>query len=323
MVDLFGSFQACGYSLRSAGRYIHFRDRWRATLDAWPGPVARAFRSHLRSVKRMGGSVATLPPYWIAFAEALARREKLSPRRLEDVLWATTCLAHALRIEDDLLDDDAPVDLAVFAPALLYGEADRTLARHFPHRSPFWSDYRRLIRITIEAIARASDLQQRRTGNPALLARLYIRECALFTIPLVAICRLAGTRQALRRIVAAAEHCAVVGHAIDDLQDVDRDLASHRVNLAAAFLLDKPPARNVADDTLRTRVASQILFSRRLSAFFVFLHGHLAAADDSVVALHLSAAHRYIRMYRSALLTWEEALQHERRASVVRLLQSR
>jgi hypothetical protein len=292
-------------------------------LKAWPRPIARAFRSHLGSVHRMGGSTGTLPPYWVAFADALARREKVSSRCLENLLWATTCLAHALRIEDDLLDKDVPVDLAVFAPAFLYGEADRALARHFPHRSPFWPAYRRLIRTTIEAIALASDAQQGRAGTPALLARLYVRECALFTIPLAAICRLAGKPRSLRHIVKAAEHCAVVGHAIDDLQDVDRDLAAHRINLAAAFLLETVPARQGSDDALPIGVASQILFSRRLKDFFAFLYRHLAAADVSLAALHLSGAHRYIRMYRSALLAWEEALQHERSASVVRLLQSR
>jgi hypothetical protein len=300
-----------------------FRNRWRDTLADWPRPIARAFTSHLRSIRAKGGSTGSLPPYWVALSSAFGRSRHLRIRTVDDILWATTCLAHALRIEDDLLDGDAVLDVAIFAPALLYVEADHTFARYFAHRSKFWTTYHRLIRSTIEGIALASDAQRGRKKSPRTLARLYMRECDLFTIPLAALCHLSGTLSPLPHLVKAAEHFAVVGQAIDDLVDIEPDLQAGRVNLAALYLLGNQRTTGAAHQELRRHVASKILLSDRLHGFFTFLHRHLADAREAVAPLHLSGVDRYIHSYRSSLLTWEEALQSERSASVVRLLQSR
>ncbi len=315
--------QTTGQILTPVASNERFRNRWRDTLDDWPRPIARAFTSHLRSVRAKGGSTGTLPPYWVALASGFGRSRHLHIRTVDDMLWATTCLAHAIRIEDDLLDGDAIIDVAIFAPALLYVEADHLFSRYFAHQSKFWNSYHRLIRSTIEGIALASEAQRSPKNSPRRLAHLYIRECDLFIIPLTALCHLLRSLSPLPRLVKAAQHLAVVGQAVDDLVDIEPDLQAGRENLAALFLLGNRRTPGAAHDALRQRIAQTLLFSNRLRKFFAFLHRHIICAEEAIAALHLSGADRYIISYRSSLLAWEEALQGERSASVVRLLQSR
>ncbi len=228
---------------------------------------------------------------------------------------------HAIRIEDDILDRDAPPDLSLLASPLLYGEADDTLARHVPRGAAFWGTYRSALLTTIRGIAAAAEAQRSRR-SPTRLARLYVMECTVFTIPLTAIAHLSGLQRMLPRLLAAAGRLAIAGHAVDDLVDIDEDLCNRRVNLAAAILIGSPSRRPASPRSLRSLVASHMLLSPRLQMLFDSLNRQVQAARTALTPLHLSGIDEYIEEYACALRQWEEEMQRRRGKLVVGLMRA-
>jgi hypothetical protein len=291
-------------------------------LRRWPSPIARAFRSHINAISTKGGR-SSLPPFWIPLSTALARHLDVSTRIVNGFLWATTCLAHAIRVEDDLFDHDAAPDLALFAAPLLYHEAERTLACYFNPRSQFWRKYRAALSTTVQGIALAARMQHRNRRSPATLGRLYAMECAIFTLPLEALCAFTGTQRIVKRVVKAAAHLAIAGQTIDDLVDIDDDLGAGRTNLAAVILCETSPSGPGTTDALRAETAAALLFSPRLRRIFAFIHHHLDAAEADLEPLHLSWFDDYIEAYASTLQRWEEELQRARGRLAVQILRKK
>lgn len=296
-----------------------FEKRWRLLLNQWPDQIARAFRAHMHTITRKGGSSA-LPPFWIPLSHALARREGLPRHIAEDLLWATTCLSHAIRMEDDLLDGDTRADLSVFAAPLLYNETHRLLRGYFSSRSAFWESYRLSLHTTLLGIAGAAHSQRRQKCTPATLMRFYSMQCAIFNVPLFALCRLSGNRRILPRLRTAAHHLAIAGHMIDDLMDINEDLHDGRMNSAAAFLLGHLQEQCQTPGDIRARTAEALLFSPRLRNLFSCIHSRLTRANSALAILHLTGFDQYIRTYGSALRRWEEELQRSRGTLVVHFL---
>jgi hypothetical protein len=239
------------------------------------------------------------------------------------VLWATTCLSFAVRIQDDVFDHDADASVSLFAALLLQKESDLLLARYFPPASAFWPAYTRLIGTTIDGIARTAAAHRRPRSSIATIARMYMRECAIFAIPLTAVATLAYTRRRLPQLMEAANHLALAGQAVDDLSDIQEDLQREKVNLAALFLLDDRRTTSRRTGPLQAHIAQQFLFSNRMSAFFAYLRKHLDKAGVLVHDAHLDGAAAYIAAYHATLSRWENALQHARSVSLERIVRSR
>lgn len=276
----------------------------------------------MHTIAQKGGS-SPLPPFWIPLSLALSRREGLQRHIPEDLLWATTCLSHAIRMEDDLLDRDTRVDMSVFAAPLLYHETHRVLRRYFPPRSTFWKSYRSSLYATLQGIAGAAHIQRRQRCTPATLMRFYAMECAIFNIPIFALCRLSGNHRLLPRLRTAARHLAIAGHMIDDLMDINEDLHEGRMNSAAAFLLGRLPEPCQTPGEIRARAAETLLFSPRLRDLFAAIRSRLNRTHSALATLHLIGFDHYISAYGSALRRWEEELQRSRGTLVVHIFRGR
>ncbi len=278
---------------------------------------------HLRSLHRQGGSSGSLPPYWVPLAAAYGRAEHIPGRTIDDLLWATTCLSFAVRIQDDVFDHDADAGISLFAAPLLQKEADLLLARYFPPASAFWPAYTGMIGTTIDGIARTAEIHRNPRASIATVARMYMRECAIFAIPLAAVAAIAHRRRVPQYLMEAANHCALVGQAVDDLTDIQEDLQREKVNLAALFLIGDRRPTGPRTGPLQVHIAQRILFSNRMAAFFSYLRKHLDKAGSLLHDARMDDAEAYISSYRAALSRWENAAQYARSVSLDRIVRSR
>lgn len=299
--------------------------RLQRCLARWPAPLRRALRRYLAS--RPGGfrgrrrhSRAAGWPGWLALpvwlhAYCAPGRTAAARAWLGDVQWAQYCLFLFIRIHDDFVDrQGVRAPELVFAADRLLFEAETCLAGRL-REGAFWRLYRRLVTSSLEAIASADALQQRRRFSTKALLEEYARVSSVLKVGAAAVCVACGQQARLPLVERLADELAVANQIIDDLMDVDEDLARGRVNYAAAVLAGRG-RRPGNPRHLRTLIERRALRTDGLFLIVREARRHIARADRAAAALNLAEARRHIANLDADLVRLERLVHRAQVAAL-------
>jgi len=239
---------------------------------------------------------------------------------LSDVLWGQVCLYYAVRIQDDLFDQEGirgeriPESL-IFASDQLLIEAHRLFAEHFAGRSRFWEIYRNAVRTSTLAIVEVDRLQRQPDGDPKQLLQRYARVSAVFKVGSAAACVRTNRLRDFAAVEEFADDIAIGAQILDDLQDLSEDISRNRYNVAAVLLLNERMSNeggeNGRGDTYRELVR-ELLFGERGGDVLNLACEHFRKAGEALAPLGLASGVTYVKRYIEAVAAMEEALHQQR-----------
>lgn len=288
-------------------------------LAQWPPPLRRAVRRYLASrpgwipgrtrPPRSAGRPAWLElPIWLYARFAPGRPFSTASKWLRDVQWAQYCLFLFVRIHDDFVDEQGErlPELVVAADRLLF-EAETCLARRFSGDA-FWGCYRRLLATSLEAIATVAALQRRRRSSTKALLEQYARVSSVFKVGAAAVCVACRRSSALPFVERLADELAVANQIVDDLMDIEEDLARGRVNYAATVLAGDRRGRLPSGRHLVAVIARRAFATDGLAVIVAEARRHVAEARRAAAALDLPEAVSCIARFDAELARLDEQL---------------
>lgn len=234
--------------------------------------------------------------YWLLFPEWMAPE---GGEALDDVLWAQYCIYGLLRIQDDVIDGDAPDPHLAVAGNHLALESGRVLRRHFDSESEIWAWYGTAMAQTSDALVAIDRRQGRsqRQGENDLQLFAHLSRC--LTVAMRAAVLLVTPEDHWRRWLQVLDHLAIAGQILDDFHDLKGDLARGSLNYAAWFLTH--PVFSPHVEATEAVIASNLATSDRLSHLFDQVRRHLdgaagllRAADDPRHAAYVARFHRTV-----------------------------
>lgn len=293
-----------GTDVRFAAGVGAVRRRLRRLLRSWPSPIADAVGPVLERVHpvRRGRRLHLHLPYWSVLPYCIAERRALAPADIEDILFAQYCVFFAIRLQDDLVDGHRKPGPVISAPSLFLLAGLKALLGCHPAGSKIGEEACRLVRTSLAAIVRSASLQKKRDVSWRVLRRVYAEQNAALKIGLLAASGGSTHSTLYRRISRCADHLAVAGQLLDDLEDIQEDRAAGRMNAAARFCL--PPQVY----THRSSLAALGAASRTIRRYLVLPKRAFHAADRLLAPLHLSFAREYIEQSLAVILEWEQML---------------
>ena len=270
-------------------------------LRSWPQAVADDVAAYLGQSRSGAGGprddgerLWSMLPRWLLddrrFAAAAHRRRGW----LDDILWAQYCLFLFVRIHDDLFDGQTQKRSLLFVADELLVESESTLARHIS-AGPFWQLFRESVATTLQGILKVDACQQRPGAMSRRSLALYADVSAIFKVGTAAVTVGSGRMREFRHLGRFSDEMAIAEQILDDLFDVEEDLARERYNFAANRLLGGDPAR-VAGRA--DRLAREVLFGDGVSALLQTVHQHLDRAGAAIAPLRLAPAARYVDAFR-------------------------
>jgi hypothetical protein len=265
-------------------------------IDSRPAELRSALGGYTgRAVRRSAtGSPAALP-YWLVAPRWLlrGRRAARGRRFLSDILFGQYCLFLAIRILDDLIDEQAKNPWLIPAGDDLLIESEQQFARHVASRK-FWMLFRVLVRDTLHAIAEVDRLQRRPGGMHASDRQLYARGAAVFNAGVAAVCAACGPTTLYPLFARYAHHLAISGQLLDDLEDVEEDGRRGRLNVAATLLL-RGRGKGIEPGGARWReaLATAILLEGRATLVLDLAGDHANRAAAAARAMRLQPAIDY------------------------------
>jgi hypothetical protein len=179
------------------------------------------------------------------------------------------------------------------ADALLV-ESQRTLAKHFP-QGPFWPLFHTCLEATIRGIMEVDERQRRPGAMNRRSLSLYADVASIFKVGCAAVCVRSGRMTAFRRVSDFADEISIAGQILDDMLDVQEDLARARYNFAANQLLR---AGSVNADGCADRIARALLFDDGAGQLLKEASQHLDRADAAIAPLLLGEAMEYVGTLR-------------------------
>jgi hypothetical protein len=290
-----------------------FEPRVEKTIRSWPALTKNAVRSYLRlqrgrtTPQKMLDRRVTDQPYWILMpfwlAERFARNNgrTISRRCMDDILWAQYCLFLFIRMQDDLFDTHTPCLPLIYASDSFLFEAERIFARYFPRNSPFWKIYIRCIEATIFAVASADGLEGRPVRSNAKLLSDYGNTSTICNVAAAAVCLKAGKGKTFPRVELFSKELMMAGAIVDDLLDMEEDLARGRFNYAVPFFLPRAKMkRSLRRGNIRL-IARNFRDRRRISGVFREIERHLARAKKTIVPIAVQGTNEYLASYRRSM----------------------
>jgi hypothetical protein len=181
----------------------------------------------------------------------------VSPEFLDVVVWGQTCLFYAVRLQDDLLDGDISHSPLTLAPLLFLAEADRAYSSVFQANSGFWRHYRSALETTVSGIVRVAEMQRNSAVSPDALLTVYGGVDAILSVGSSAVCVCAERNDMIPRIDEFVGELGKVLLALDDVEDIEEDLADGRLNYAARMLLDSDDMRSTNPHYLMRGVSAK------------------------------------------------------------------
>jgi hypothetical protein len=283
--------------------------RFGAVLRSWPEAIRSDVVGYLRETPEDVSGAATGAerfwtelPRWMIADRRFARGKPIARVWLNDILWAQYCLFLFIRIHDDVFDGQTQRRSLIFVADALLLESQTILARHFP-QGPFWPLFRTCLEATIRGIMEVDERQRRPGAMNKRSLSLYADVASVFKIGCAAVCVRSGRITAFRRVSHFADEIAIAGQILDDMLDVQEDLARTRYNFAANQLLR---AGCVNADDCADRIARAILFDDGAGLLLNEASKHLDRADDAIAPLRLAEAVAYVGTLRQNI----EALRH-------------
>jgi hypothetical protein len=274
-------------------RYLHRRIRAylksapHAGLPALDRYVCPRPPESLRAVKRIERQ-----RYWILLPQWLFAAGRRSPdaagrRFLRDVLWAQYCLFLFVRIHDDLIDGQAEDRRLIFVADGFLLESQRVFACHF-HDGRFASTVRDLVGSTLSAILEVDALQAIPGAFTAERLGLYARVSSIFHAGSAAVLTHLGRGRQFAPAALFCDHLAIAMQVLDDLFDIDQDLARGRFNFAGNIVLNGAPRTELP------RLAQSVLVDDTVGRVIDVVRDHVDRAAEAIVPIGVDAAARYV-----------------------------
>jgi len=289
-------------------------------VNGWPASLASQFFEYRRDLKSGSGpSIATWggpaeSPYWIELPEWIPRGKSVDSaggvqRLVRDVAWAQVCLFYAVRIEDDIFDGHLSRTPLALAPMLFLQESQLVFSTYFDGRSPFWEFYRKAIESTLEGILRVSELERDPMAPAEMLLRVYGDVDAIFSVGAAAVCEKLGMNSMLPALCTFVMKVGRVAQAMDDIDDLDEDLADGRFNYAAKVLLARSGSSMTRPELLRNNLNAEAQ-DAAMEEISASLHSCLDQACHAVGPLELPGALDLIEWYRRTVrqLSFKETI---------------
>lgn len=264
-------------------------------LRVWPPAVAEEVTAYLAhpAADAVDPDVGeerfwSLLPRWLA-----ADRRFVVSRRsrawLNDILWAQYCVFLFVRIHDDLFDGQAHSPSLVFVADQLLLESEISLARHHDDAA-FWRLFRASVSTTLAAILQVDALQRRPRAMTSNSLLLHANVSAIFKIGAAAICVDARRMREYRQISRCADELAIAEQILDDLFDIEEDVARGRYTFVANALLGD----STATGQWHACLARQMLFGDGVGALLDRAATHVDRARAAIDRLRLAPAARYL-----------------------------
>ena len=267
--------------------------------------AGRYFDRH-RGVRRQPGWTM---PYWLVLPQWLSGRLGGPGRSVvQDILWGQYCLFASIRMQDDVVDRHEPCAALVFVANAFLVEAERAFARHVRDEA-FWTFFRQALDQTADGILEVDALQRRRRGPIEPILDAYTRVAAIFKVGSAAICLPRKRHADFARVGEFADHLAIAGQLVDDLEDMSEDWSDGRWNVAARVVVGPPPPKAVGANQ---RIARAIVADRKPAEVLTLIEHHLAAAASVVAPLRMPGARRYEQHLAADLLRIRRALHRAR-----------
>jgi hypothetical protein len=254
-------------------------------------------------------------PFWLKLPAWLARRgrgghgPRISSRMLRDIESGQYALFLFARLHDDVVDGAAMSRAAVYAGDDLLIEAERQFARHVGEDAWFWRRFRTCVTESLRAVAEIDERQRRPGALDRAALHLYARLCRILLVGAAAACVTSDRRRGFRRVVLLADELAIARQILDDLLDVDEDLAAGRFNFAANALgIEHPPGSAAADGRLRRAV----LIEDAVGSILSEIDGHLDQAAGIAASMKLPEAVAHVDLLRAHSRALATALQRTR-----------
>ncbi len=268
-----------------------------------------------------GATDGSEEPFWLLVPGWLERRYASGGAAadapggfLSDALWAQWCLFLSLRIQDDLLDGDARRPELVLVASLLRLESERAFAAHLGEDARFWKLFRSYQEGTYHAAADIDRLQRSAGGIGPDDLDLYARASAIFKVGAVAVCLRRDAARDLGQVDRFCDHFAIAGQIVDDLLDVEEDLARGRRNYAACCMLRA--REEPRDGASRQAVWRSFLLGAGAATVRREVTRELDAARGALARLALPAAEAWLDRFAASCDSMFSAL-HELRVERV------
>jgi hypothetical protein len=226
-----------------------YRRRLNTFTRRLPANLRRVFSSYLER-RSLSGTLSfrsaegkyTQPfwmylPFWITDgARNVAAIDTVRHAAVGDLLWAQTCLFYVFRLQDDVFDDPAMPSELMFVANIFLDEAIAVFSRYFAAAHPFWDVFHTALRGSSEAMI-ALRVAEREPDHPLPSHSRCIRAInAILLLSSHAASALLPHPMNPRHIDAYGGAMGQAGQLIDDLTDLDEDLRSGRINLAARMI---------------------------------------------------------------------------------------
>ena len=299
--------------LLSVGGVEFLLRRTRAFVRSTPAATRAAANGYFRSHGSGTRASARTEPYWLFLPRWLARRFNAPRlRAVDDIVWGQYCLFASVRMRDDVLDRQAANPRLVFAADGFLVEAERAFARHVRDED-FWRFFRTAVEQTANGILEADALQRRTKISEKPLYAAYARVSAIFKVGSAAICLPANRRAAFARVERFADHLAIAGQLLDDLEDTHEDLADGRCNAAARVLA---PGVDPADPAAGDRITHAVVTGARLKPLLDIVERRIRMARAAIAPLRMDDADAYLVQVGRELADIRLKVQRARVAAV-------
>lgn len=282
-------------------------------LKAWPTAISSEFSRYENDLRRdrhrYRARCATdgEHPYWVLLPASLFRlyRRKLygqacNSKFLYDILWAQHALFLSIRMRDDLFDGQANSPSLLIASDRLRLEAETMFSRYFERRPLFWKFYRNCLQSTERAIARVDRLQRLPIARSTKLLSEYAKVSAIFKVGSAAVCVKFERVKDYCHISRFADHMAIVGQILDDLEDFEEDLRRGRFNFVASCLL-RGATEEAARNQPREEIAERLVYDHCLDGVLAQARRQLELSRKALFPLGIAPMNEHIESYERAL----------------------
>jgi hypothetical protein len=229
------------------------------------------------------------------------------------VLWGQYCVFLSVRIHDDLLDGQLPKSNLIFVADDLLLESQRAFAAQVNTVS-FRALFERHLRTTLRAIIAVDALQTRPGGMTRATLRLHSRVSAIFNLATAAACLACRRPAMIRRFESVYANLAVAGQLLDDLSDVEEDLARRRHNFVANVLGGRRSLG--AGRQSHQRIFRAVFRDNAIDDVLALARAYVVRAAAGAVEAKIAEIDTYLEMYLAEIERRRDAVHRARVAHV-------
>ncbi|MGB2959169.1 MAG: class 1 isoprenoid biosynthesis enzyme [Bacteroidota bacterium] len=270
-------------------------------LESWPRALAAEFRSYWEQHDEPGSA----PPFWLTLPETIYEMGRLGRPALRSdamahLLRGQLCLYFAIRILDDLLDGHAPPGRLSLLPSLFLLDAERCFELVHGLSTAFTSTYREALRNTLDGIVRVEELHRDPEAGVESLLEAYARVDSVLSVGMTAALELTGRRSEIPKMQIFSQEMGKASQILDDIYDMEEDLASGKVNVPLRIALGPVRDRVESPEAIRESYRGLLDASWKDKVEMV-AEECFQRAEEAAAGLPFLPCDEYIAGYRVAI----------------------